>query len=238
MGFYTWYQERGFDTNPFTIRPQDDLDAQHGQDEVIKEVTKLIGKRSIILITGVYGTGKTTILQGIINKYGGKRKVIYYNCNTYETKIDFSRLIKNSGTFMERLLGTQGDIIMMLDETQNAGIKDMENLYRHYKSGDVKAIVLVAPEQRMLKLDAEMKKKAKVFRLKPLGEEEAVNIIEKRLRGDKLIPEDMVKEILKINNHPRQFLMNCEDASRFAIERESESVEMQDIDRLKEQAAA
>jgi replication-associated recombination protein RarA len=229
-----WYEELGFIENPFTIRPNDDLSLHVGQDEVIKELIKLIPKKSIIHLSGIYGSGKTTILQGIIRKFAGKKRVIYYNCNENMDRINLKSLISGAGTKFQRLFGrTSRNLLLLIDEAQHVGVKDLENIFSFFEKEIFLSVVFASPSTEDIKFSSDYIKYLKTFTLKPLTLEQAKKIIQKRLNKKNLIPSSLIKDILSIDKRPRQFLMNCEDILRIALSEGRQKIEKNDISTFK-----
>jgi replication-associated recombination protein RarA len=226
-----WYEELGFKENPLTIRPKDNLIVHVGQEEIIKEMNKIIPKKAMIHLYGKYGTGKTTILQGIIRKYAGKRKVIYYNCNETQEMINIRKLVSGAGTTLQKLFGKKPkDLIILLDEAQHIGIKDIDSIIKYYNDGVFKAVIFASPDKKDIKIK---KVKMNYFSLLPLKSEQAEKLIKKRLGNFKLIPSILVKDILKLDNRQRQFLMNCEELAQIAVSDGRKQINKDDILTLK-----
>src|SRR3989338_3583834 len=98
-----WYNKLGFNNNPFSIKPaafHNELFGLNIQDTINK-----IETGNVIFIEGDYGTGKTTLLKGIVNKFGGKKKIIYYSCNRTEDTINVDKLMTNR-TFFSKIFKT------------------------------------------------------------------------------------------------------------------------------------
>ena len=117
-----WYNKLGFNNNPFSIKTaafHNELFGLNMQDTINK-----IETGSIIFIEGDYGTGKTTLLKGIVNKFGGKKKIIYYSCNRTEDNINVDKLMTNR-TFFSKIFKTKpNDLILLLDEAQDLNETD------------------------------------------------------------------------------------------------------------------
>ena len=227
-----WYEEYDFISNPFTIKPQESTEDFFGQQEIIKKLFANIKKGDMALVLGDFGTGKTTILKGIIDRYKGKRKVVYYNAYTSEKSIDYEDILVRGGSRLSSVFGIKSkDMILLLDEVHNFMKKDFENLVKYYYDGYFKSVILVTSEIGY-KLPKEVMEivKNNVYTLKPLAEEAAIKLVESRMEGVELLSKDIIKKILKKSKSPRDFMMRCDDACRKAVERGSDKVEAQDID--------
>lgn len=229
----TWYEELGFDSNPFTIKPQESFVDFFGESENVEKVLEQVGKGSVILVTGKYGTGKTTVMKAIIEEFKGKRKVAYYNCYTSEKNIDYEDILIKGGNWFSRLFNIRSkEMILLLDEAHNLLSKDLEELPEYFNEGYFKSIILVTSRDNF-KWPKEIEDliDGNRFRLNMFGEEDAMNLVANRLEDvADIIPEEMVKKIYKLSSTPREFLMRCEDACKNAIERGSDVVEPEDIE--------
>src|SRR3989338_9068213 len=89
----TWYWKLGFSNNPFTIKPgaiTNEIIAYN-----VQPIIERIKKGEPQFIEAPFGRGKTTILKGIIAKFGGKKKLVYANCIRQEC-LDVKNLLKNA----------------------------------------------------------------------------------------------------------------------------------------------
>lgn len=227
-----WYEEFNFTSNPFTIKPQEGYEDFLGQKELVKKVVHNVEKGSITIVFGEYGTGKTTVMKGIIDKFRGERKVAYYNCYTSEKSIDYEDILIQGGSRLSSFFGLRSkNMILLLDEAHNLMPRDFENLVDYYNEGFFRSIVLVTsrpgykfPKDVLEIVDGHM------YELKRLTEEDAIQLVKSRLEGVEIISDDMIKKILKNAKTPREFLMRCDDACRKATARGSEVVEVEDIE--------
>jgi replication-associated recombination protein RarA len=229
-----WYEEYDFVSNPFTIKPQEGFDEFFGQQEIIKKLIENIESEEISIVYGPYGTGKTTIMKGIIEEYKGARKVAYYNAFTSEKIIDFEDILVRAGSRISTFFGIKSKgVILLLDESQNLMKKDFENLLYYYNEGYFKSVILVT-SKKDFQFSKEIKEETgkNVFELKMMIHKEAVSLVKQRLEGVELLNENMVKKILDKSLTPREFLMNCEHACKNTVERGSEEVEDEDIKEL------
>jgi type II secretory pathway predicted ATPase ExeA len=227
-----WYEKYDFIENPFTIKPQETEDDFFGKKEIIRKVNSLVGKGKVVLIVGPYGTGKTTILKGIIDKFRGEKKVIYYNLYSgSDMAINFDTLLKNAGSVLSRFfrIKTKG-VIMLIDEAHKMLKGDYYRLIDLYQQGYIRSIVLVSSDKgfRFPKVIRDLIDENK-FELTFLDEKNAIKLVRSRLEGIKLLSDDMIKKILKKSESIRDFLLKCDDACRRAVERGSEKVEDEDL---------
>ncbi len=229
-----WYEEYDFISNPFTIKPQEGYDDFFGQKEIIKKLNKNIRKGTMNVVYGKYGTGKTTVMKGIIDMYKGKRKVAYYNCYTSERKINFNDILVKGGNRLSGFFGIKSkDMILLIDEAHNLMSRDFKNLEELYNEGYFKSVVLVTSKSDY-KFPQEIDSivDGNKYELKMFSEAEAISLIKSRLEGVELLDDAAIKKILNMSSTPREFMSKCDEACRRAVERGSEKVEEEDIKNL------
>ncbi len=213
-----WYKEIGFYNNPFSIKPSAYTDDLFGIDTT--KVLEDISAGSILFIEGEFGKGKTSILKKIINLFGGKKKVVYYSCNRADNSIHVESLLKGGRTFLQKLFGiTPDEMIFLLDEVTELSEEDSEALLNEYQK-HIKSIVMVGPSYKKAKIANGLKEqiKDKVVKLGDLKEEDAVELIRKRIGETELLSNDLIKLIFKKSKkNPRLLLKNCEEVCRYAV---------------------
>ena len=229
----TWYHELGFYNNPLSIKPAAFHNEIMGYDKIVDEINKKITESNIILVTGEYGTGKSTVLKKIINQFRGKRRVIYYNCDQSEKAIDFDRLLINAGGLFRRLFRIRKkDMILLLDEIEYLNMKDMNQIKEYYDEDFFKSVVLVSCKEDV-KLTEELKEliEKNRFKLGKISQNEAVELIRERIGDLKLISDEMIIKVFGKNPNPRAFLKNCEEVCRYAFEQGAETVSEEHINK-------
>jgi|TARA_B100001971_G_C18059520_1_gene467176 chromosomal replication initiation ATPase DnaA len=212
-----WYEEVGFNNNPFSIKPAAYHNELYGYDVV--SMISQVNDGKVLFIEGEYGKGKTTILKKIIKEFGGKNKLIYYSCNRTEDNLDIQKLVDERPGFFSRIFGNApNDMILLLDEVQDLLAEDSDQIVKSYKKF-FKSIVLVSSDYKEIKFSNGLKEIIgdNVIRLEELSDEDSIKIIRKRV-GDRLLTDDQIKKIAKkSDNNPRKLLKNCEKVSRYSI---------------------
>ena len=221
----------GFFENPFSIKPALFDNVLNGYESLIDKINQTIAESKFILVYGKYGTGKTTILKGIINRFGGKKKVIYYNCDKSDRSIDFDSLLINSGSFFTKLFGIKKkNRIMLLDEAQDMNQKDFREIKSLYDKCFFFSVVFVSTKEDFgMTKDLQIMIEKNKFKLKEITEKDAVNLVRKRIGNIEYISDENISRIFNKDKNPRSFLKNCEDIFRFAYESESKEVTLKHI---------
>jgi len=213
-----WYKELGFYNNPFSIKPMAFHDEVIGYD--LDVVFNKIDNGEVLFIEGDYGKGKTTILKKIIRRFGGKKRLVYYSCNRTASSIDFEKLIKNRHGFFSGLFSDDNNLILLLDEAQDISQEDSEKILDYYTK-NFKSIILVGPNFDKIRFGNGLSKliSPNVIRLGELTEDDAINIIRKRIGHTNFMQDDIIKMVFKKSaKNPRRLLKNCEDVCRYTID--------------------
>src|SRR3989338_5463576 len=111
-----WFRKFGFSRNPFSIKP-----AAFSYDLIgagIDGVLSGIEEGKVLFVEAPLGYGKTTLLKGIIHRYGGKRKVVYAHA-LHSEKLDVKGLLKRSSIASFITGSLPKGMIMVVDESQN-----------------------------------------------------------------------------------------------------------------------
>ena len=225
-----WYESYGFEENPFTIKPSKEIIHFFGQKEIIDSLVDDIKEGKVSVVYGKYGTGKTTVMKGIINVYKGKRKLVYYNCYESDKPVDFKGILVKGGNRMSALLNIKSkEMIIILDEAHNLKLRDFENLVYYYNKGYFKSIVLVTSKIDFKFSDEIEELISNKYKLNELTEDDAVKLVKMRLNNLDILDEETIKEIFNNSKTVREFLMNCDDACRKAFERGAQKVEKEDL---------
>ena len=220
-----WFKKIGFHNNPFSIKPA----AFH--DELISyDLEYVYGKISdgeMIFIDGQYGTGKTTILKNIINRFRGQKKVVYYNFNRHD-EFNIVKLVNGANSSINKVIGIfPKNLIVLLDEVEKINQADGNKLLDFYDEGIIKSIIFVNNDYYASKLpkDLEERLNGNIIRTRELSLNDAIKLIRKRIGNIDLLTDSIIKTIFRrANSNPRKFLEYAEDICRFAVDIEDYTV--------------
>ena len=212
-----WYRKLGFFSNPFSIKPGGMLSNVVAYD--MPFIYEKIDNAETVFIEGEYGTGKTTILKNIVNRYKGRNKIIYYSFNTGTFNLE--QLLDGANSFLRKLSGLKvRNIILLLDEVQSMTNKDAKNLLKHYTDGTVQSIIFVSHDYDKVKFPDEFTHllNGNILRTIDLTDKEAIQLVKSRIGEIELFSDARLKEIYKLTKNPRRYLEYCEDVARYAVE--------------------
>ncbi len=229
-----WYRKVGFFSNPFSIKPAAFHDELIAYD--LDFIYRKIDNGEMLFIDGTFGTGKTTILKNIINRYKGKRRVIYYNFNRADKEFVIEKLLSGATTFVNKMLGMMPkDVILLLDEVTVIRNQDAKSLLTYYDRGNIKSVVFVNHDYYSVKLPAEIEKllEGNVIRTAQLAGDEAVALVRKRIGEISILSDSMIRKIFaNSEKNPRRLLENCEDICKYAVENGDVEVDEQHINEV------
>ncbi len=236
-----WYEHFGYEENPFSIKPSapnssapnnNDVNLV-GYEDKVRRLLDSIANGAVWLVSGAFGSGKTTLFKGIIKRYRGQGRVIYYSLNRKEQAADFRRLIRGSGSMLQRLFGVlPRDRILLLDEAHMLHAADAQQIVDFYKQGFLKAVVLAAERFDSVHMPEALRKLIgdNIIELHRISSDDAVSIARKRFSQNAFLSDNMIRKIFDYShNNPRELLENCEDVCRYAKEQGSAMVTLKHL---------
>lgn len=228
-----WYREFGFNSNPFSIKPAAFTNEVIGHN--LKAIFKSIEKGQLVYVMGPFGTGKTTILKHIIGRYGGERRVVYYNCSL-ERSMQVGKLISGAGSMVNRLIGgAPKNLIFLIDEATDIIPKDAQNLFAAYNDGVIKSIVFVGVDVPSRKFPPGLSSELKdnIINLHNLPPQQAVQLVRARIGSLPLLSDNIIKELHKrAGGNTRLLLEYCEELCRLGASRNLNTVSKEEVEEL------
>ncbi|GEM_PF-2804531 len=232
----TWFHHLGFKENPLTTKVIENLEKIESYNEVIKRITASITQGKVIAIEGEYGTGKTSIIHKIIQIYKGDKKVIYYNTARAEENLDLDKLITHRSFWTKLFKIKSKNLLLILDEAELMTERDAKGILDYYTKGYFHSVVLVGKSTKLFAEPLRSEIKSYLFKTDVLTEQEAIKLIQLRLRGLDIISES---QILKLYEHarknPRKLLMTVEEACKQSLKKENK-VQDKDIQMITQRA--
>lgn len=219
MAADTWYTKLGFYHNPFSMKPAAFHDELFGYGDVVERLNEKISAGEIAFIEGKYGSGKTTILKRIINRFEGRKKLIYYSRNRSEESVDFDGLLRNRSWWSRLFRIRPRDMILLIDEAQDLNKKDLERIREYHEAGYFKSVVFVSDSMKNARFSSEFRKlvQGNLIRIGKISEKDAIELVRKRIGNISLLSDAMIRKIYTYDATPRTFLKNCEDVCKYAI---------------------
>ncbi len=205
-----WYQKYGFLENPFSIKPNFGLVKQ---ENVFRKVVEGINNGKIIIVTGDYGEGKTSLLKFLIKSFRGRRNLIYCNYDAMD-KFDVESLLRGKYWILGKIFNLKGkNMILLLDEADDIEEAHFNEIVKYKEKGYLSSVVLFVKNIRDFIFN-----KALFVNLEKIGEDDAVQLVRNRIK-DFPISDEVIKYIFRLSNfNPRELLKNCEEVCKYAVE--------------------
>jgi len=109
-----WYENHGYAEDPFGTKHGEFIEQAVNLDKAHEYLAYNIEAGNMVLVEGKKGTGKTTLLFSVIEKFKGERKVIYFDCSS--EIVELKKLMQNKYGFIGKLFNlTPKNMILMLD---------------------------------------------------------------------------------------------------------------------------
>ncbi|MBU0666392.1 MAG: ATP-binding protein [Nanoarchaeota archaeon] len=229
-----WYNNVGFYNNPFSIKPAAFHDEIVGNEEELKKINENISTGAVCLVTGSYGTGKTTILKRIIHQFKGKKRVIYFSCNRKDKELNFNKFLIEKSFFHKLFKVRAKNMILLLDEIQDLSKHESDELVKLYEQKFIFSIVLVSKNEKRLSFSPKLKKLIgkNIYELRKLSPQTTIQFVRKRIGSSKILSDVIIKRISKLNSNPRAILENCEDACLIAMNEGSSKVQLKHLKKI------
>ena len=220
-----WFKKLGFYNNPFSVKPAVFHNNLFGYEEMVEKMLEKLEYGDVFFIEGDYGKGKTTILKSIVNRFGGKKKVIYYSCNRKEGALPVEDLLVGK-TFLSRIFRSKmKDAILLLDEAQDLNGEDSQLITKHYDEGYLKSIVFVGKDMPKLSKELSNLIGKNVLKLKKISERDAIELIRKRVGNLEILTDEIIAHVYsKSDGNPRRLLSIIEDACRYVVDHNLDAV--------------
>ncbi len=218
-----WWRKLGFYTNPFTIKPAPFDNKVFGQDKIFEDLYYKIPAGTMSFVEGNLGTGKTSILKNLIAKFRGRGKLIYFSCNRIDTELNIEDLLKGKYGFWGRMFGMMPkEMIVLLDEAQQLSSVNTERIKYFFDQGNIKSVVFTGTDYSNTNLHQSIKERVGqdgLFKIKELGEDQAVALMRNRIGNTNLISDDLIKKIWHLSGkNPRRLLQRLDRVFRYAVE--------------------
>ena len=230
-----WYKEFGYKNNPLENNPLKTEEEPFGYDKEIEQLLYFVDAGNAVLIEGKEGSGKTLLLKQVIDKFGGRGRIVYVNGDNVNRRADFSQLLIGNQSFLRKLLKKRPkDMILLLDNAKALNKKTHELLQYYFDQDYIKSIVLTTTDRAKLELPQSFYDRIgnRVIATKPLSMEEAVELVLDRLDQD-LISKDLFEKLFILSDkNMKTFLRNSELVLEHMAENDLDSVDFKTINKI------
>ncbi len=219
-----WFEESGFDENPFGTDPAFSARSSVGLEKPLSELEYCVNSGSIVFVEGAEGSGKSVLLQMLAGKLG--RRAVVANA---AGDVDIRAVIKSRTSLLGRLLGNSpSNLVLLVDNAAGLSPGSSELLKYYYDNNNFAAVVLAGTSLKSLGLSPSVLDRIgnRIVKIAPLSEEDALLMVRNRLGNSGLFNESMVRKIYKLSGkNAKKFLQLCESACKNAVASKSPAVE-------------
>ncbi|MCK4521444.1 MAG: DUF815 domain-containing protein [Nanoarchaeota archaeon] len=219
-----WFEELEFENNPFNLNPLETDFGFIGRDKEAKELLYRIISGNMLLVEGKAGTGKTALLKYAIDNFKGKGRVIYVNANKLNKRLNISNLLKKKPKGM----------ILLMDNVQYLSKKNNERIKYYYDQDYIKSVVFTTTDYSLVNFTNAVKNRIgrNIIKLKNISQNNTLKTAKERLNNNKILPDDVLKQLYKDSNNIKEFLINCDLLCGYLVEKGKEKAKKEDIKKI------
>ena len=128
-----WYETFDFDENPFSIDARENFDKLVDMEEHVEEMNYRINAGSMLVVEGPEGSGKTTLLMMAADKFGGRRKVVYVDCEILDKNLNITHVLQERFGIIGRLFNKKPkNMILLMDNVNYLSKKNTERIKYYF----------------------------------------------------------------------------------------------------------
>lgn len=217
-----WYEAYGWEKNPFSIRPNENIVGLHEEKKVCLD---FIITGDFSLVVGPTGSGKSSLLLWLEKELKAmKLTPVRINCIEKNTSLEIIKEINAHKRLREKIFLRKypKKAVLLLDEAQFLSKDAGEIIKVQWDEGRVHAVVIASIEKDLTNLSGSLtdRFKSQMISLPKLSLSDAINLIE--IRSGKKTPfnNDAMTTIAELSeNIPRRILENCKRVCMYCAER-------------------
>lgn len=228
-----WYEELDFDEDPFSTDPRDYNNSFVKMDELIDEVVYRINAGSMLVIEGSKGTAKTSLLMYAAKKFGGKRNVVYVDCNILDKELNVTHVLQDKYGMLGRLLNKKPkEMIVLLDNANALSKKNTERMKYYFDQNYIKSVIFTCTSYKKAKFSDSLRDRIgnRVIKTPKISPDDAVDIIRNRIGDEELLNDKLIKKIFKLSkNSVKLLLENCTKLAESAVSKNRKRIQLADF---------
>ncbi len=223
-----WYEKFDLEEDPFLAKGK-----VYGIDNVLSELSYRIESGNMVFLEGKSGYGKSAVIAELIKTFGGKGKVIYFDCGQIEKKVNIEDLLKGKYGFFGKLFDVKPkDMILLLDNANFLTKKNCERIKYYFDNNYVKSVVFTGIAYSKAHFSTSLRDRigGRVTRLKELTPEQAVELVKKRAPDFDAISETLIKKVYRHSGgNVKKFLSDLSAICEKALSGDDEEVSEQQV---------
>ncbi|MCB9362766.1 AAA family ATPase [Candidatus Woesearchaeota archaeon] len=230
-----WYTEYGFKDNPLEINPLEASEDPVGFDQEIEDLLYYVESGNVILIEGPKSSGKTLLLGQVIEKFGGKGRIVYIDGNNLNRKYQIDELLTDAQGFFRRMFKKRPKgMILLLDNSVDLPLKTYEMLQYYFDQDYLHSVVFTAADGKKLAMPKSMRDRigSRTIKTKTLSRDAAVDMVLDRLNQD-IISKDMLEKLhIMSDNDMKRFLVNCNKVFDYMVDEEKDDIDLKTMTKV------
>lgn len=219
-----WFEELGFDGNPFSTDPAFSARSSAGLEKQLGELEYHASSGSIAFVEGAEGSGKSVLLQKLAWKLGSRAVFV----DAALGDVDVRAVLNSKASLLGRLLGNPPrNLVLLVDNAAAISPASLEVLKYYYDNNNFSSVVLAGTSLKSSGLSPSVIDRVgnRVVKVPALAEEDALLMVRNRLGSSGLFSEEVVRRIYKLSGkNAKRFLQLCEAACRKAAAAKSSAV--------------
>ncbi|MBI2549802.1 ATP-binding protein [Candidatus Woesearchaeota archaeon] len=219
-----WYEELGFESNPFDNSPGFAAKFAVGLEKPLGELEYYASSGSLVFVEGAAGSGKSVLLRKLAGKLGGR--AVYADCSAAE--VDVRSIIRRKTSLLDKLLGRRPkNLVLMIDSTTNLSANTMDLLKYHYDSNSLGSIIFAGASLKSARLSPALVDRigSRIVKLPALSGDDAVLMVKNRLGNSSILSDGVIRKLYWMSGkNAAKLLQLCEKACRAAVLSKSSEV--------------
>lgn len=215
-----WYEKFNFYEDPFSTKPS--AFEPVGTNSLVDELAYRVNSGSLVFLEGEPGSGKTAVLKQLIKRFKGRKKVIYFDCESIAKSLNIEKLMHERHGFFGKLFRVvPTDMVLLLDSIKSLSRKNSERVKYYFDQNYVKSAVFAGENYRDAGLPESIRHRIgkRVIRMPGFNEEMAVELVRKRIGGSRLLSDEIIRKIYAYSeNSPKKLLDSCSLVCQKAVE--------------------
>ena len=210
-----WFEELGFNENPFDSDPAFSARYSAGLEKEMDELVYYVNSGSLVFVEGASGSGKSVLLKMLAGKLGGRAVFVDGAGN-----VDIRSIIRKKTSFISALLGRPPkNIVLLVDAAAGLSHDSMEMIKYNFDNNHFAAVILAGASIKSAGLSQSILDRigSRVIHMPELTEEAALLMVGRRLGSSAILEDDAIRKIYKKSGkNAKRFLALCEEAGKAA----------------------
>jgi len=202
-----------------------------GVEDLVDELTYRVQAGSMVFLEAKKGGGKTAVLDEIINRFKGKKRVIYIDCSKVK-KLNIEEIMQKRYGLMGRLLRiTPSNMVLLVDNVKELSPRNIERLKFFFDNNYASTVFFTGESYARSKLPKSLKDRIgqRVVKIPRPSPDEAVEIA--RIRFLNRLEEQLIKKVYKSATSVGDFVEKCAKLVDYANNNNISKLKIKDVNK-------